>query len=91
MSTTLHRSENLTLTRNGATVTVDLRFPNSFARGTVDVTCPKCGMIGTPEQWELEGPDSRGNSMWIRCGDGCADRGTRWLRTVSFDAWVETG
>jgi hypothetical protein len=93
MSETLHRSENLTISRaTGETNTlVEIRFSTSTVRGSFDSACPRCGSPGHPEQWELEGPQGRTNTVWLRCTpeDGCS-RETRWSRQVKFDDWEDT-
>lgn len=92
---TLHRSDNLLFSRvNGETsVYVELRFPTSMVRGEFDSACPRCSKPGKPEQWEIEGPDGRTNSVWLSCDSECTtERDTRWSRTVSFkEGWTDIG
>lgn len=93
MSETLHRSENLIISipDGGTRLLVEIRFPTTSARGWVDAACPRCGNRGKPEQWEIEGPDARTNTMWLTCtpDNGCT-RETRWSRQVSFaEGWSD--
>lgn len=92
MNETLHRSENLILFRaSGQTeVQVEIRFPTTSARGVFDSACPRCGSPGQPEQWEIEGPDGRTNTVWLKCdpANGCT-RETRWSRQVTFSGWSD--
>lgn len=91
MNETLHRSENLIISRAGSgnRLSVEIRFPTSSARGVVDASCPRCGRVGKPEQWEIEGPDGRTNTVWLGCPpDYECERETRWSRQVAFDGWT---
>lgn len=97
MKTTLHRSENLIILRaeDGQRLEVEIRFSTSVARGGCDGKCPRCGAPGRPGHWELEGPDGRGNTMFLSCNDEGAcrypdDRTFNWTQEVVFpDGWVE--
>lgn len=92
MSETLHRSENLIIANpDGSTqLTVEIRFPSSSVRGTVEASCPRCGKVGKPEQWEIEGPEGRTNTMWLGCRpDYHCERETRWSRQVAFGDWSD--
>ena len=89
----IHRSENLVIARTAAATqySVEIRFPTALVRGTLDATCPRCGVRGVPEQWEIEGPETDHNPVWLRCdSDECKRRETRWTRRVAFpDDWQE--
>ena len=89
----IHRSENLVIAATPGTtaVTIEIRFPTALVRGTLDATCPRCGARGIPEQWEIEGPESPHNPVWLRCdSDECEARETRWTRRAAFeDDWQE--
>ena len=93
MSQTLHRSQNLIIARGEEPneLTIEIRFPTSMARGHSTSDCPRCGVPGVPEQWEIEGPDGRSNLIWLGCAAVCSGkRDTRWSRTVTFDdGWTE--
>lgn len=91
MTESVHRSENLVVTRgSGAELHFELRFPTSVARGVADATCPRCGGLGDPERWEIEGPEMRGNTVWLQCAaPRCAGR-SRWTRSIEFGDWEET-
>lgn len=95
MRDTLHRSENLTIARSedGKRLEFEIRFSSSSARGDADGICPRCGKPGRPTHWEIEGPDGRGNTVWMRCtGEQCveADEPFLWSQTVTFDdGWDE--
>jgi hypothetical protein len=99
MKPALHRSENLTILRGREprTLEVEIRFSHSLARGTCDSTCPRCGRLGNPSHWELEGPDGTGNTMWLVCRDpetcGRNDGpGTSWTQSVTFaKGWEDRG
>ena len=84
---TLHRSQNLVIARipNTTDLTVEVRFPTAIARGTLDGACPRCNGPGVPEQWEIEGPESNHNTVWLRCEANCNERETRWTRGTEFD------
>jgi hypothetical protein len=91
---TLHRSQNLVIARADGTtdLTFEVRFPTSVARGTLDAACPRCGGHGIPEQWEIEGPESKHNPVWLRCEAECKERDTRWTKGAEFDGdWLDVG
>lgn len=92
---TLHRSDNLLMTREpGSTeIDVEIRFPTSLARGSAESGCPRCGKPGKPEQWEIEGPDGRLNTIWLGCDcESTTERDTRWSRSVTFrGGWTDIG
>lgn len=92
MRQTLHRSENLHIYREptGSEVYAEIRFSASLTRGTCDGTCPRCGKLGKPAFWELEGPDGNQNTLWMNCDpSGCEEEFT-WSRTVRFEEWVDS-
>ncbi len=95
MNQTLHRSDNLLMTRSAgaSTVQVELRFPTSMSKGEFDSACPRCGLPGKPEQWEIEGPDGRSNTVWLGCTADCGNqRDSRWSRSVEFTkGWMDIG
>lgn len=92
MRDTLHRSENLHIYRDDSEpeVQVEIRFSESVTHGTCDGTCPRCGALGKPAYWELEGPDGSQNTIWMSCNEGpnCSED-TNWSRTVDFEDWRE--
>ncbi|MFT4702580.1 MAG: hypothetical protein ACI81R_000265 [Bradymonadia bacterium] len=87
---TLHRSENLHIYRDDEDpiVQVEIRFSTSSARGIADGACPRCGNLGKPAFWEMEGPDGKQNTVWLNCPQPseCEDEFT-WSRTVTFEDW----
>ncbi|TVQ98410.1 MAG: hypothetical protein EA398_13250 [Deltaproteobacteria bacterium] len=94
MKRTLHRSENLLIAALKDQIEFEIRFSTSAARGTCDARCPRCGEPGEPAHWELEGPDTRGNTVWMNCAraTGCPgneDGGFTWTQPVVFEPWVE--
>ena len=100
MKRTLHRSENLSiaLIEESAQLEFEIRFSTSSAKGGCDARCPRCQAIGKPSHWELEGPDSRGNTVWMVCPPDDAackqevNEGFRWSQTVVFpDGWSDKG
>lgn len=92
---TLHRSENLHIFRDGdaAPVHVEIRFSESSTLGSCDGVCPRCGALGKPAYWELEGPDGTQNTIWMGCPDGERERNDAcdgeftWSKTVEFAEW----
>lgn len=92
----LHRSENLliSLLDNGEEIEFEVRFSDSYARGTCDALCPRCGHPVAPQRWEIEGPDSTGNTVWFACtntvdnSEPCGED-VSWTRRVSFHDWIE--
>ena len=87
----LHRSENLIIQRVDGTgqVEVEIRFSHFAARGLCEGNCPHCGRRGLPSHWELEGPESRANTMWFTCSepDTCdteASGHRSWTQPVLF-------
>jgi len=97
MKTTIHRSENLVINRCDDTdrLELEIRFPSSFARGTCDARCPRCGAPGRAGHWELEGPDGRGNTVFFSCNadvscDSSDGLTFNWTQEVLFpDGWQE--
>lgn len=92
MKSALHRSENLIIQRIEATgqVEVEIRFSHFAARGRCEGTCPHCGRYGLPSHWELEGPESRANTMWFTCSEpaSCdteASGHRSWTQPVLFE------
>lgn len=91
MKSALHRSENLLVQRIDATgqVEVEIRFAHFLARGTCEGNCPRCGRTAHPSHWELEGPESRANTMWFTCSEParCNTAGNgppSWTQPVLF-------
>jgi hypothetical protein len=92
----LHRSENLliSLLDNKKEIEFEIRFSDSYSRGTCDALCPRCGNPVAPQRWELEGPDGSGNTVWFVCVDplngeeGCGEE-LDWTRRVTFQDWIE--
>lgn len=92
----IHRSENLlvSLLENGKDIEFEIRFSDSYSRGTCDALCPRCQNPIAPQRWELEGPDGSGNTVWFSCGetlngkDPC-EQEIDWTRRVLFDEWTE--
>lgn len=94
MKRTLHRSENLIIALNEREVEFEIRFSTSSSRGSSDAVCPRCGAIGEPAHWELEGPDTPGNTVWMNCRrdvecPGAAEGGFTWTQPVQFASWEE--
>lgn len=93
----MHRSENLVIRRlDDRSIDVEIRFASSSARGTAEGKCPRCGGAGRPTHWELEGPDTRGNTLWMACdnADGACENddtgALTWAVPVDFaDGWEE--
>lgn len=92
----LHRSDNLLISilENRKQIEFEVRFSQSYARGTCEAVCPRCQNPVAPSRWELEGPDGSGNTVWFTCSktlngeDSCGDD-MSWTRRVTFGDWVE--
>ena len=70
-------------------VSVEIRFAHFIARGVCDGNCPRCGRRAVPSHWELEGPESRANTMWFSCSDaehchGDSQSPPTWTQAVLF-------
>lgn len=99
MAEVMHRSENLVIRQlDDLSIDVEIRFASSSAKGTAEGRCPRCGGAGRPTHWELEGPDTRGNTLWMACGAEVAacEKDTAgeltWSVPVDFSGgWDERG
>ena len=97
MKKNIYRSENVLVTFVDAQneLEFEIRFSTSHARGRCDALCPRCSNPVAPSRWEIEGPDSLGNTVWFACeetlngAEPCRGE-LRWTRRVDFsDGWVE--
>ena len=91
MKSALHRSENLIIQRLEGTgqVEVEIRFSHFAARGLCEGSCPHCGGRAIPSHRELEGPESRANTMWFTCAtpsscDTESSGARSWTQPVLF-------
>ena len=87
----IHASQNLTIDYDGdmRQLVVTVIFHEDQIIGHVPASCPRCEGEVKVRLWELEGPGSRSNTVWMTCGgeSPCLldDEVLRWSRQVVFE------
>lgn len=88
---TVHTTKNLTINFDEVdkVFVLTVRFDEDAISGRADGECPRCKGPTRPVLWELEGPGSNGNTIWLVCDTkpACMLDGEplRWSRDVSFE------
>lgn len=89
--TSIHKSRNLTIEYDAEkqSLVVTVTFHDESIVGVAEAVCPKCGGKPTVSLWELEGPGSNVNTIWMVCGETnqCVinDTPLRWATAVDFE------
>lgn len=89
--TAIHKSRNLTIEYEPdcQSLVVTVTFHDESIVGVAEAACPKCGGKPSVSLWELEGPGSDVNTIWMVCGEAnqCTidNEPLRWAVAVDFE------
>jgi len=88
---TVHNTQNLTIRydREKRLYHLTVCFDEEAISGEAPGVCPRCGGVTRLSLWELEGPGSNANTIWLVCAEDkpCQLDGhaLRWAKDVVFD------